>query len=117
MDYGHLSMFTLGGYDVTKFAPNSTITWNPLVDSKYWSVRLSSATIGDQAIPISVSKAIIDSGTSYLVIPKQDFQAIVAYFEQSMVCAEDIIHGLYQCICSLNQLQENYPPLNVTLSA
>lgn len=50
-----------------------TISWNPLIDTDYWSVRLSKVSLGDTNIVLSTNKAIIDTGTSYLVVPQAEF--------------------------------------------
>ena len=63
-------MFTVGGYDIDKFAPNQTATWNYLTDTTYWTVKLSSVYLGDKKIPVSTTNAIIDTGTSYLAVPE-----------------------------------------------
>lgn len=66
-------MITIGGYNVDTFAPNQTITWNNLIDTDYWSVRLSKVTLNGDVIPITTNKAIIDSGTSFIVLPTTEF--------------------------------------------
>ena len=69
-DYRQVPMFTVGGYDIDKFAPNQTATWNYLTDTTYWTVKLSSVYLGDKKIPVSTTNAIIDTGTSYLAVPE-----------------------------------------------
>lgn len=54
-DYSEQSMFTLGGYDPEYFAPNETLTWNPLVNTDYWTVELTSVTINSIDIPLSTN--------------------------------------------------------------
>ena len=59
-----------GGYDTEKYAKlNQTITWNSLIDDNYWTVRLMSAKIGDYEFDLDTNKAIIDTGTSYILMP------------------------------------------------
>jgi hypothetical protein len=56
----------------TKYANsklNKTVTWNDLVNTHYWSVGLVAATVGDNSIPIVSNVAIVDTGTSYLLMP------------------------------------------------
>jgi hypothetical protein len=72
-DYGKKSILTLGGYDINTHAPNMTVSWNPLIDTDYWSVRLSKVALGNTNIALSTNKAIIDSGTSYVVVPQAEF--------------------------------------------
>jgi hypothetical protein len=73
--------------------------------------------LGDSnPISISVNKDIIDTGTSYVVVPTPEFEAIIAYFSKLMLCAEDQLHGLYQCQCEYEQWMTLFPPINITLS-
>ncbi len=46
-NYVNTSMFTIGGYDLETYAPNSTVTWNSIENTSYWTVILSEATIGN----------------------------------------------------------------------
>ena len=63
----------MGGYDIDKFAPNQTLTWNYVTDDTYWTVKLSGVSLGDRAIPLSTGNAIVDTGTSYLAMPESEF--------------------------------------------
>ena len=87
----------IGGYDVEKYCGNQTnITWNSLVDVKYWSVRLSAVSIGEEIIPITANTAIIDTGTSYLVVPRRDLTSILSHFtRKDLVCGPDSLSGLH----------------------
>lgn len=84
--------FILGGYDLTYAADgeDSEIYWQDLSSSTYWGVNLQSVSLGSQyPVDIKVSQAIVDTGTSYLLIPTSDFNSFMAYFTQTMVCAYD----------------------------
>mmetsp|Transcript_17739 Transcript_17739/g.12676 ORF Transcript_17739/g.12676 Transcript_17739/m.12676 type:complete len:245 (+) Transcript_17739:319-1053(+) len=74
---------TLGGYDPNfglGVPSNQTITWNKLVDDNYWSVNLHAASLGDYKVPLSTKRAIVDTGTSYLLLPSYDFDDFILYF-------------------------------------
>ena len=73
-------MFTVGGYDIEKFAPNQTVTWNYCIDDTYWTVRLSKVSLGDMPVPLSTTNAIIDTGTSYLAMPEKEFENFLVYW-------------------------------------
>jgi hypothetical protein len=49
------------------------MTWNPLIDINYWTVGLNSAKIGNYQFKLDTNKAIIDSGTSYILMSSDDF--------------------------------------------
>lgn len=76
------------------------MTWNSLISDDYWTVSLIEVNIeGSRSIPISVNKAIIDSGTSYIIVPKQDFSYISGSFSKSRICGIDAEYNLYTCLC------------------
>ena len=79
-NYREIPAFTLGGYDIDKFAPNQTLTWNYLTDDTYWTVRLSGVSLGNRTITPSTSNAIVDTGTSYLAMPENEFQSFLGYW-------------------------------------
>lgn len=48
------SFMTFGGYDLPAYTPNKTeISWNYLIDTDYWTVRLSKVYLGDKSISLS----------------------------------------------------------------
>eukprot|EP01056_Protomagalhaensia_sp_Gyna25_P004938 Protomagalhaensia_sp_Gyna_25__4937@NODE_531_length_3195_cov_115_242395_g415_i0_p1_GENE_NODE_531_length_3195_cov_115_242395_g415_i0NODE_531_length_3195_cov_115_242395_g415_i0_p1_ORF_typecomplete_len568_score93_58Asp/PF00026_23/7_3e90TAXi_N/PF14543_6/3_5e12TAXi_C/PF14541_6/2_1e03TAXi_C/PF14541_6/0_00021_NODE_531_length_3195_cov_115_242395_g415_i014093112 len=61
---------TIGGYhteDVT-----GPITWVPLIEEDYWSIKLDAVQIGHANLVRGIAlKAIVDSGTSLLAAPKE----------------------------------------------
>ncbi|KAI9197189.1 aspartic peptidase domain-containing protein [Polychytrium aggregatum] len=73
----------LGGYDSRHYT--GSITWLPLQpyisDGQqyfdYWSHRLDQVTIQSNATSISNAVAILDTGTSLIVVPQSDFDSII----------------------------------------
>jgi len=65
------SVATFGGYSMDYADPDSnlTITWNSLIDTNYWSVEMIGVKVGDNEVTISTNIAIVDTGTSYLLMP------------------------------------------------
>lgn len=79
---------------------NQSITWNPLVDINYWTVGLSSAKIGNYQFKLDTNKAIIDSGTSYILMPSDDFNEFKEYLKnKNLDCQMDFERSLYYCTC------------------
>ena len=72
-DYSHDSKVTFGGYDMKYAGNNETLTWNDLVNTHYWSLNLVGAKIGGNNLPLSSNIAIVDTGTSYMLMPSQDY--------------------------------------------
>jgi hypothetical protein len=49
---------------------SAPIVWNELVNINYWSLNLVGARFGNKSLALSTQLAIVDSGTSYLLLPK-----------------------------------------------
>lgn len=62
------SYMTIPGMDSEMY---STIDTHPVVEKKYWALQLNTIAKGDTKIDASKYKAVIDSGTSLLVGPKE----------------------------------------------
>ena len=93
------------------------MTWNPLVNTDYWSLKLKKVYFGDLLLVTSASKAIIDSGTSLLAMPDLEFNNMIETVrsEYNYNCFFDDFNRFYACDCTREQ-KENFPPLNITLS-
>lgn len=89
---GEPSLLTIGGYD-----QSASLSWNPLVDTDYWSVKLSKVSIGGSEIPLSASKAIVDSGTSLLLVPAKDFANLARIWSRNLKCA--MAGDYFSCEC------------------
>ncbi len=112
-------MITFGDYDVDRFAPNTNVTWNPVTDQTFWTLKLRKATIGDTMVVTSTKDAIIDSGTSYLAMPVSDLLSLVdmLYEVHGFKCSYDEDVKLYFCDCADLEVYKNtFPSLKVTLS-
>ncbi|RIB20402.1 aspartic peptidase domain-containing protein, partial [Gigaspora rosea] len=74
---GDKGTFTLGGVDESKFKGN--ITFTPVIDSDeyegFWVVSLKGANVNNNPLEFS-REAIIDTGTTILIIPNDDAEAI-----------------------------------------
>ena len=76
---GMNSKLLIGGYDLDKYAKvGESISWNPLTSLSYWAVRLVTAKLkspsDSTAFDLEPSSyvAIVDSGTSYTLLPVND---------------------------------------------
>ena len=64
--------FTIGGYDLESYA-RSDLNWHPIKDSTRWSVNFDGFELGDKQIDASSNLAYIDSGASFIMMPRRDF--------------------------------------------
>jgi hypothetical protein len=75
---------TLGGYDMNQFAvPGQNSKFHNIVpDSYYWKVNLQSVTLSNSNLTLAQDRNIIvDSGTSYLTMNRQDRIQLVKMLE------------------------------------
>jgi len=63
------SKVTIGGYDLDRFAKGK-MHWHSLVNDRYWSLYMKQARLGDKVLDDSVTTIIVDSGTSFFLMPK-----------------------------------------------
>jgi hypothetical protein len=68
------SRVQFGGYDLSYASEqDANITWNSLINKDYWTLKLSQATYGDLTFELSTKSVIVDSGTSYFLMPSDEF--------------------------------------------
>ncbi|CDW71184.1 eukaryotic aspartyl protease family protein [Stylonychia lemnae] len=113
------SRVTFGGYNMDYAAPaadgqNQSITWNYLINSNYWSLSLVKVSLGDKTLKLSTKSAIVDTGTSFLLMPSSDFSQFFSYFSQKMLCGIDKTYNLYFCLCTPENLK-TFPSLKIQL--
>ena len=66
------SKITIGGYDTEKYAKEN-ITWHNLANEVYWTIDMDNVSLGNSTLDIETRHVIVDSGTSYLLMPTTDF--------------------------------------------
>lgn len=81
------SRIVIGGYDLEKYAmPNQTIKWLPLKPyTQFWGLNFNDR-IGikkngkiEKVIESTSTTAILDTGSSYILIPSADFYQYVTH--------------------------------------
>lgn len=70
------SEITFGGHNPRRLAPGTALSWAPVANPElgYWQVKLKSISIGDKKLDFcddGSCRAILDTGTSLLGVPKQ----------------------------------------------
>lgn len=76
-DY-EVSYITIGGYDADEFAVEE-ITWHENVGQYFWAVNLDEVRYGEGESETKFSgpkfktQAVVDSGSSYILMPRQKF--------------------------------------------
>ena len=72
------SKVTIGGYNESKYS-RSPVTWHNLKNNYYWTVSMPNVYLDNVLVVISAKEAIVDSGTSFLLMPtgKNNFSIIL----------------------------------------
>ena len=89
------------GIDVNKDSEH--YHWHQILDAQYWAIRLGGASYGSKSLHLRTYKAIIDSGSSNIIIPPKDFEElkkIVKSENKWSHCGHDHLNrGLFFCSC------------------
>jgi hypothetical protein len=84
-DHEEASKITIGGYDAEKYAKEN-ITWHNLANKLYWTIDMESVALNGSDLRISTKNVIVDSGTSYLLMPTADFDVFSQFFKDRFTC-------------------------------
>lgn len=102
-DMDETSKITIGGYDTEKYAKGD-LHWHNLKNELYWTLHMDGATLGENLLDLQSREVIIDSGTSYLLMPTADFAVFSKYFEERYDCGiNQYMHGLYVCYADYSE--------------
>ena len=55
----------------------SNVTWVPLVNTVYWSVKMTDMSYKNQYVESTSKYAVLDTGTSILGFPQEDLKSII----------------------------------------
>lgn len=83
--------------------------------SRYWQCGISRISSGNQSYETSTSKAIFDTGTSYLIIPATDFVLIIPQFLDKAINRTCGLTPIMQLICQCNS-PTDFDDINLHLS-
>ncbi|KAJ3054539.1 hypothetical protein HK097_001568 [Rhizophlyctis rosea] len=84
---------SIGGVNPAKYRGN--IAWVKIVEIGTWKVNFNGINFGTTAVTSSVSKAVVDSGTNFILIPTADFNKITALIGGGIINAD----GTYGVDC------------------
>ena len=103
------SNLQIGSYDLSKYSTSSsfTVVAPVILPPDYWNIEISSVYIGNFQINSLTNVTIIDSGTSFLYIPSDNYYLLQNYLilDSGKDCDYDWIDGSIACICkSVNEL-------------
>lgn len=68
---------TFGGLDSTKFVANSLVTFPNVNQRGFWEGAMNAITVNGQDSGLTGRSAILDTGTTLIIAPAADTQAII----------------------------------------
>lgn len=80
VSHQYTSFFTFGDYDESMIKEGDStdgfgMHWYPLTGTRYWQVEIQDLIVeSDSVYSGDSSKAILDSGTSLITVPVEDFK-------------------------------------------
>ena len=111
------SSIQFGGYDLNKYAlPGSSMTFHEIEDNAdHWQLTLDSMSlVGVNDFSVGEGrKIIVDSGTSFLLMPERDRKAFIQYLSQHLFCMEATLPF---CYCDEHQYQ-SFKDIRLTIDS
>ncbi|RIB08300.1 aspartic peptidase domain-containing protein [Gigaspora rosea] len=96
LDKGDTGSLTLGGVDNSKF--DGSITFSKLVNNQgFWEIGLDDASVNGKPLNFNGRSAIIDTGTTLVVIPEEDAKKI-----HNLIPGATQINGTFVVPCNTN---------------
>lgn len=96
------SMITFGGYDTSEFAKED-LSWYPnftyYSEHYFWAVYMDGVTIGDTYNTDIEKMLVVDSGSSYILMPSSAFEVFMDDLNKVSNCWQDEYMQVY-CECA-----------------
>lgn len=86
-----------------------------MITTYYWGTKLEKVRVGNVTFPISVDKAIFDSGASLNYIPNPEFLELIRIIAKDQYCWE-AEPGNYVCSCPNGEADtKKFPTIEIDL--
>jgi Eukaryotic aspartyl protease len=89
---------TFGGLDTTKFDQSTLVTFNNINPQGFWEGPIDAVSVNNADLGLSGRTAILDTGTTLMVVPQADANAI----HQGIPGATDNGDGSFNLPCTTN---------------
>ena len=73
-------------------------------------------SVGNFTLPLSSVKAILDTGTSQVIVPTFDYNGLMDIFSQNLTCGYEPYSDKDYCECNVREWKDIFVPINITLS-
>lgn len=90
------SEIVFGGYSTSRVT--TPLEWRELIDNQFWEVSMESYRIGSTLFTGDEYTAIVDTGTSFLVVPTEVLNFYLTQASSGRYCGYSAQIGLYGCI-------------------
>ncbi|CAG9330745.1 unnamed protein product [Blepharisma stoltei] len=108
------SNMMIDGYNLGKYSTEKKFKYVDLVSALYWEVEISNINFNGTVVNnMTDTTAIIDTGTSLLLAPFEDFEKISSYFQEKFQCFD--FFGFLFCPCETIEQKDEYPSLEFNL--
>ena len=74
---------------------------------------MNAIQVGDASFESISGRAIIDTGTSFIRVPNEDFENIKEIFGKGRACSA--INGHFSCQCGLTESYSNFPTISLEI--
>lgn len=71
------SQVMIGGYNTTESVrEGSQMVWHNIISKGLWTLPMEQPALGQTQIKTNAKKVVVDTGSSYMVLPNSDYQQI-----------------------------------------
>lgn len=91
------SEITFGGFDNSRVPSLDSFTFTPLYEHNYWSVSVRRMRYGNIPFGGEAERAIIDTGSSLILLPADDFERWFEAISFNKICGN--YNGYKGCYC------------------
>ena len=93
--------------------------WIPIIDNigeqdqSHWLIDLDTVEAGNVSFQSVSGRAIIDTGTSFIRVPNEDFAKIKEVLEEGRICTAN--NGHFSCKCGFTESYSNFPTIQLQI--
>lgn len=108
------SLISFGDFDLSQFSTVESLVYIPVIsDDGHWALHLDSVSLFGENIVQTSYYAVVDSGTSRILGPDNEVQALLAQFESRWKCSPS--GGLLVCACGWDPTLSQFPDIEFVL--
>lgn len=106
------STIIFGGSDLHAYSSLNQTNKIAVTDTGFWSVHMPAVSVHSQLLNVTAKFAIIDSGTSLMVVCEADYSNLVSSLVQGLEDCRQPVGGSLDCSCTNSS---DFPTITLTL--